>query len=84
MPEVASLKLTNTIIYVLSLIGSLIFIFIGLLRGECVDYCDSSYAEYIASPTIIATGIAGLLISSLVFQVINVFAVHVDKSHLGR
>ncbi len=84
MPEVGSLKLTNSIVYILSLFGSIIFILIGLLRGECIDYCDSSYAEYIASPTIIATGIAGLLISSLVFQVINVFAVHVEKSHLGR
>jgi len=81
MREVASLRVTNTIIYVLSLIGSLIFIFIGAFRGECIDYCDASYAEYVSSPTTIATGFAGLLFSTLVFQVITVFAAHVERSH---
>jgi len=81
MREVASLKVTNTIIYVLSMIGSVIYIIIGMTRGECVDYCDSSYAEYVASPTVIATGFAGLLISTLLYQVISVFAAHVERSH---
>jgi hypothetical protein len=81
MREVASLKVTNTIIYILSMIGSFIYIIIGMTRGECVDYCDSSYAEYVASPTVIATGFAGLLISTLLYQVISVFAAHVERSH---
>ena len=84
MPEVASLKVTYSIIYVLSLIGSLVFIFVGLLRGECVDSCGETYAEYTASPTMIATGFAAILVSSLLFQVITLFAVHVEKSHAGR
>jgi len=81
MREVASLKMTNTIIYALSLVGSVIYIIIGMTRGECIDYCDASYAEYTASPTIIATGFAGLLFSTLIFQVISLFAVHVERSH---
>lgn len=81
MREVASLKVTNTIIYILSMIGSFIYIIIGMTRGECLDYCDSSYAEYVASPTVIATGFAGLLISTLLYQVISVFAAHVERSH---
>ncbi len=84
MPEVASLKLTNTIIYVLSLIGSLVYIIVGLTRGECVEYCGDTYAEYIASPAMIATGFAAFLVSSLLFQVVTLFAVHVEKSHAGR
>jgi hypothetical protein len=84
MPEVASLKLTNTIIYVLSLIGSLVFIFVGLTRGQCVEYCGDTYAEYTASPAMVATGFAAILVSSLLFQVITLFAVHVEKSHAGR
>ena len=81
MREVASLKVTNLIIYILSMIGSFIYIIIGMTRGECVDYCDSSYPEYVASPTVIATGFAGLLISTLLYQVISVFAAHVERSH---
>lgn len=81
MREVASLKATNLIIYILSMIGSFIYIIIGMTRGECIDYCDSSYAEYVASPTVIATGFAGLLISTLLYQVISVFAAHVERSH---
>jgi hypothetical protein len=81
MREVASLKVTNLIIYILSLIGSFIYIIIGMTRGECIDYCDASYAEYVASPTVIATGFAGLLISTLLYQVISVFAAHVERSH---
>jgi hypothetical protein len=84
MREVAALKVTNIIIYILSLIGSFAYILIGAFRGQCVDYCDASYAEYIASPTTIATGFGGLLLSSLLFQVIAVFAVHVERSHSGR
>jgi hypothetical protein len=63
---------------------SLVYIIIGLARGECVEYCGDTYAEYIASPAMIATGFAAFLVSSLLFQVVTLFAVHVEKSHAGR
>lgn len=81
MPEVDSLKRTNSLIYALALIGSIIVTFLGITRGECIDYCDASYAEYIPSPSLIAFGLSGILFSTLAFQVINVFALHVKKSH---
>lgn len=78
--RVYPLQLTNTIIYVLSLFGSLSFIYFGWTKGECVDNCGSWDAEYIADPLMIMGGIAGLLVSTLTFQVINVFALFVEKS----
>jgi hypothetical protein len=80
MREVAQLKTTNLVIYLLSVLGSVIFIILGI-RGECIDYCGYSYAEYVISPSMIATGFAALLFSSLLYQVVNLFAVHVEKSH---
>jgi hypothetical protein len=81
MVETKGLRTTNSIIYALSLLGSLIITFVGLFRGQCVDYCDESYAEYIPNPALIAFGVAGFLVSTLTFQVINIFALHVEKSH---
>lgn len=83
MREVAQLKTTNLVIYLLSVVGSVIFIILGI-RGECIDDCDYSFAEYAASPTMIAAGFAALLFSSLLYQVVNLFAVHVEKSHLDN
>jgi hypothetical protein len=81
MREVAQLKTTNLVIYLLSVIGSVIFIILGI-RGECIEDCEySSFAVYVTSPTMIATGFAALLFSSLLYQVVNLFAVHVEKSH---
>jgi hypothetical protein len=81
MREVAQLKTTNLVIYLLSLLGSVIFIFLGI-RGECIEDCEySTLAVYVTSPTMISTGFAALLISSLLYQVVNLFAVHVEKSH---
>ena len=85
MPQVAALKIINIIIYALSLFGSLIYFGVGAFQGQCVDYCDSDYSrEYIADPTMIATGFASILVATLVFQVISVFAVHVEKSHSAQ
>lgn len=81
MKEVQALKSTNGIIYGLSLLGSVIIAFVGAFRGTCIDYCDESYAEYVANPALIAFGVAGLLVSTLTFQVINLFALHVERSH---
>jgi hypothetical protein len=74
------LQLTNTIIYVLSIFGSIGFIVFGWVRGECVNNCGSWDAEYIADPLMIIVGVAALLTSTLTFQVINVFALFVEKS----
>jgi hypothetical protein len=86
MPQVAALKITNIIIYALSLFGSLILIGVGAFAGECIDrssYSGTCY-EYIASPSTIGTGFATILISTLLFQVISVFALHVEKSHSAQ
>jgi hypothetical protein len=83
MREVAQLKTTNLVIYLLSVLGSVIFIILGI-RGECIEDCGYSFAEYVASPTMIATGFAALLFSSLLYQVVNLFAVHVEKSHSAK
>ena len=81
MSAIKNLRSTNGLIFALSIIGSLIITFVGVTRGECIDYCDASYAEYTADPGLIGFGIAGLLVSTLLFQVINVFAWHVEMSH---
>jgi len=78
--RVYSLQLTNTIIYVLSIFGSIGFIVFGWKRGECINNCGSWDAEYIADPFMIIVGVAALLTSTLIFQVINVFALFVENS----
>lgn len=86
MPQIAALKITNIIIYALSLFGSLILIGVGAFAGECIERSsyDGECYEYIASPSTIGNGFAVILISTLVFQVISVFAMHVEKSHSGQ
>jgi hypothetical protein len=86
MPQVAALKITNIIIYALSLIGSLILIGVGAFAGQCIERSsyDGECYEYIASPSTIGNGFAVILISTLLFQVISVFALHVEKSHSAQ
>lgn len=67
-PQTTALKITNVIIFLLEIIGSLVIIYFGVYENE-VDVL------------IIALGLAALLISTLVFQVINVFVLHVERSH---
>ena len=81
MQEVKTLRITNTVIYLLALVGAAILLYIGFTEGECVADCEEYYAEYQPSPTIIAYGFTALLMSSLLFQIVNLFAVHVEKSH---
>ena len=84
MREVAQLRTTNMVIYGLSLLGSVIYVILGI-RGECIEDCEyDSLAIYVTSPTMIATGITALLVSSLLYQVVNLFAVHVEKSHAAK
>ena len=80
MKEVDYLRITNSIIWGLSLIGGAIMTYVGI-RGECVDSCGYSFAEYEASPALIAYGITALLVSTLIAQVIYLFAAHVEASH---
>jgi hypothetical protein len=80
MQQLDSLKLTNTIIYVLSLIGAAVALIFG--SRTCVYDCEySSFAKYVINVEMIAFSIAAALLSTLVFQVVNVFALHVEKSH---
>ena len=83
MKEVNALRTTNSIVLGLSILGGLIMIVVGLFFGECVDRSDYSGScyEYSASPTLIAYGITALLISTLIAQVISLFAAHVEASH---
>lgn len=81
MREINNLRITNGIIYGLSLVGGLLLLYVGMFRGECVDSCGEYYAEYVASPTIIAAGFTAILFSTLVFQIVNLFSMHVEKSH---
>jgi hypothetical protein len=83
MKEVKSLRTTNSIVWGLSLVGGTILTLVGILAGECVDrssYSGTCY-EYAPSPTVIASGITALLISTLIAQVIFLFAAHVEASH---
>ena len=82
MKEVNNLRITNSIIWGLSIVGGLIITIVGIFFGECVDeaYYGGCY-DYAASPVFIAYGITALLISTLIAQVIYLFAAHVEASH---
>lgn len=84
MREVDYLRGVNLIVCSLSGLGS-IAIFIWGFNAQCVEYCGrDNYAEFGASPLVIALGLAGLLYTLLIYHLINVFAVHVEKSHPGK
>jgi prolipoprotein diacylglyceryltransferase len=81
MKEVNNLRITNSIILGLSIVGGLIMTIVGIFFGECVDESYGSCYDYAASPVLIAYGITALLISTLIAQVIYLFAAHVEASH---
>jgi len=78
--NVSVLKLTNMIIYILTLLGAFLALFF-LEAVACVDYCFTSYPDYAINFEVIALSIAVALLSTLTYQVVNVFALHVEKSH---
>ena len=80
MKEVKHLRITNSIVWGLSIVGGLIITLNGII-GECVEAYSSSCYEKTASPELIAYGITVLLISTLIAQVIYLFAAHVEASH---
>jgi uncharacterized PurR-regulated membrane protein YhhQ (DUF165 family) len=78
------LRTTNGIVFGLSLIGGFILLILGF-QGVCVE--ESSYGtcyEYEASPTMVAYGFTALLISTLLFQLVALFADHIDDSSQKR
>jgi hypothetical protein len=81
MKEIGTLRTTNTIIWILSLIGGVIVIGVGIAYGECIDLSYGECYEYTASPELIAYGIVGILFATLMAQVIYLFAAHVEASH---
>jgi hypothetical protein len=66
---------------IFEVIGGLVYLYIGIYKGECINNCGSWDAEYTADINMISLAIVLLLLSTLIFQVINVFALHVKKSH---
>jgi hypothetical protein len=62
----SALGWTNSIVYVLSAVGGLALVFIGFNSGV---------------PGLMATGVGVLLVSTLLWQVLNVFGLHVELSH---
>lgn len=80
MIKVNALRSTNLIIYILTLLGAFLALFL-LEAVACVDYCFTDYPDYAINFEIIALSIAVALVSTLTYQVVNVFALHVEKSH---
>jgi hypothetical protein len=79
LKETIGLRTTNLVVALLSVAGGLILVFTGATR--CVADCEYSWREISPDPITIAFGIAAMLLAGLTYQVINVFALHVEKSH---
>lgn len=76
-----SLRITNGVVYALSLVGGCILLYLGYFKGVCLDYSSEGDCEdYQASPTIVAYGFTALLISTLLFQIVDLFVDHVEES----
>lgn len=82
MKETIGLRTANLIVFVLSLLGGTSIALFGLLRGECVSDCLYSFAVYRPNILIVAAGIAIVLISWLIYEVVKVFAFHVESKDL--
>ena len=81
MKEVNNLRITNSIVWGLSILGGVIITMVGIFFGPCVDESYGSCWDREASPVLIAYGITALLVSTLIAQVIYLFAAHVEASH---
>jgi len=81
--KVQSLKITNSVIWALSILGGLILIVVGM-EGECVEDCSGGYfSTPVMEPSIelVALGVTSLLFSTLIAQIVSLFATHVEASH---
>lgn len=84
MKEVSNLRLTNTIIWILSIIGGVVLIGVGISSRTCIDVSGWTGECYEYAPLdvdLIAYGIVGILFATLMAQVIYLFAAHVEASH---
>jgi hypothetical protein len=68
MKEAAGLLVLNRLIHFLSVFGGLILVLAGF---------DEAYV-------LIPIGVAAVLFSTLIFKVVQVFALHVEKSHAEK
>ena len=80
MKEVRNLRITISIVWGLSIVGGLIITYFGT-SSKCVEMGTYDCYTYGASPEIIAYGVTAILISTLMAQVIYLFAAHVEASH---
>lgn len=71
MKKVDSLETVNRVIYALSVFGGLF----------TIVYASDPGGGLPANPALIVFGIAGLIFSTLVYRLVDVFAFHVRKSH---
>ena len=84
MKEVSNLRLTNTVIWILSIIGGVILIGVGITSRVCIDVSSYDGECYEYAPLdveLIAYGIVAILFATLIAQVIYLFAAHVEASH---
>jgi hypothetical protein len=77
--ETTSLRTTNLVVVILSYIGGGFLIYSGLTR--CVESCEYSFRVLSPDPLSIGLGLAGILSATLVYQIIKVFASHVELSN---
>ena len=71
MKKVDSLERVNRVIYALSVFGGIFTII----------YASDPGGGLPANPALIVFGVAALIISTLTYRLIDVFAFHVSKSH---
>lgn len=67
--ETVGLRTTNLVVLIFSIIGGALLVIDGATRD--------------GSPNLltIGLGVGGILLATLAYQVINLFALHVEKSH---
>ncbi len=80
MKETIGLRTANLAVFVTSLLGGVGLAVLGLTRGQCISNCDASDASYVYNPLTVAAGLGVILISWLVYEIVKVFAYHVENS----
>ena len=69
--EVNSLRLMNRIVYILTILGGLFMVLYGVDPGNGLP----------ANAGLVAFGITSVILPSLIYRLILVIALHVEKSH---
>ncbi len=84
LTAIRQLKTINVVIFILSMIGGLVT-FIAGFSAECYD--RSSYSgecyESGASISMISAGLGAILVSILLFSIVNVFAHYCENRAFG-